>query len=146
MALRDSFITFNGLAGVCLGERAARQFFQTFRSAEERSRAVGPARVGIIDSAEFRSQIFPRFTLARAFFILPKGFNICFGKIIAFTRWRQGRVAGVIKADNHQAQGNQKGQRRNKSAHLVVASRFGSLGLGFFSGHGFSFAIMVSVI
>ena len=139
MALGDSFITLNGLAGISLGERASGQLLQAFRSAEQGRRAVGPARISIIDGAELRSQIFPRFTLARTLFVLPQGFNICLGKIVALARRRQGGVAGVVKADDHQAQGNQKGQRRNKSAHLVAASWFGSLGLGFFSGHGFSF-------
>ena len=139
MALGDSFIALNGLTGISLGERAAGQLLKAFRRTEQGRGAVGPTRIRIIDGAKLRSQIFPGFTLARSLFVLPQGFNICLGKIVAFARWRQGCIAGILKADDHQAQRNQKGQRRSKSAHLVVASWFGSLGLGFFSGHGFSF-------
>ena len=139
MALGNGLVTFNGLARVGLGKRTAGQFLQTFRSAEQGGGAVGPARIGVIDGAELRSQILPRFPLARTFLILAQGFYVCLGKVVAFSRRGQGGVAGVVKADNHEAERDKKGQRRSKPAHLVVACRFGSLGLGFVSGHGFSF-------
>ena len=145
MALGHGLITFNGLFGIGLGKRTARQFLKALCRTEQGCGAVGPAWVGIVNGAKFGRQIFPGFALPRAFFILPQRVYAGLGKIVAFARGRQRGVARVVKTHHHQTKGSKKGQRRGKPAQVIAAYFFGSLGLVRLSGHCSSFCLLVTI-
>ena len=114
-----SLVALYGLAGIGLGKGAAGEFLKAFRSAKKRGGAVGPAGIGIIDGAKFRSQLFPGFTQVGTLCVQAQRFNAGLGGIVAFARGRQGRVACVIKENHQQAEGQQEKQRRGETSDAV---------------------------
>ena len=119
MAHGHSLVALYGLAGISLGKGATGEFLKAFRSAKKGGGAVGPAGIGIIDGAKFRSQLFPGFTKVGLFGVQAQRFNASLGSIVAFARRRQGRVACVIKENHQQAEGQQEKHWRGKTSDAV---------------------------
>ncbi len=103
-----------GLFGVAAGKGAAGQVFQAFRRAEQGGGPVGPVRISFVNILKFRRQFFPGFAQIDAAAVLEQGLDVGLGRVVALGRGRQGGVAGIVKADHQQAEGQQKDQGRQQ--------------------------------